>query len=198
MCSGGGLWELPCTDISSDWRLPSTWFWVGVFWKRKLLHAASILQMQMKRDEGKSRQQTFTGHRESQRPGGGVSTTPVDTHRRRAGGGWRVALGAAGGSSRDRLSGGPRHPGSRGGGPGPRKHTNGPVFSFSVRFLPFSRQTRIKTKHLKCIKQQNPLDYVDFQRYTINPENELKKAIHVIVRVSLECKHHSGSWLFNL
>lgn len=30
--------------MSSDWRLPSTWFWVGVFWKRKLLQAASILR----------------------------------------------------------------------------------------------------------------------------------------------------------
>lgn len=22
-----------CTGMSSDWRLPSTWFWVGVFWR---------------------------------------------------------------------------------------------------------------------------------------------------------------------
>lgn len=45
MCSVGGVWgELVCTGMSSDWRLPSTWFWVGVFWKRKLLQAASILR----------------------------------------------------------------------------------------------------------------------------------------------------------
>lgn len=32
MCSVGGVWgELVCTGMSSDWRLPSTWFWVGVF-----------------------------------------------------------------------------------------------------------------------------------------------------------------------
>lgn len=36
MCSVGGVWgELVCTGISSDWRLPSTWFWVGVFWRGK-------------------------------------------------------------------------------------------------------------------------------------------------------------------
>lgn len=34
MCSVGGVWgELVCTGMSSDWRLPSTWFWVGVFWR---------------------------------------------------------------------------------------------------------------------------------------------------------------------
>lgn len=36
MCSVGGVWgELVCTGMSSDWRLPSTWFWVGVFWRRE-------------------------------------------------------------------------------------------------------------------------------------------------------------------
>lgn len=35
MCSVGGVWgELVCTAMSSDWRLPSTWLWVGVFWRR--------------------------------------------------------------------------------------------------------------------------------------------------------------------
>lgn len=36
MCSVGGVWgELVCTCMSSDWRLPSTWFWVGVLWRSK-------------------------------------------------------------------------------------------------------------------------------------------------------------------
>ncbi|TNN64135.1 hypothetical protein EYF80_025633 [Liparis tanakae] len=36
VCSVGGVWgELVCTGMSSDWRLPSTWFWVGVFWRSK-------------------------------------------------------------------------------------------------------------------------------------------------------------------
>lgn len=40
MCSVGGVWgELVCTGMSSDWRLPSTWFWVGVFWRSKVEEA---------------------------------------------------------------------------------------------------------------------------------------------------------------
>lgn len=41
MCSVGGDWgELVCTDMSSDWRLPSTWFWVGLCWRSKQKEAS--------------------------------------------------------------------------------------------------------------------------------------------------------------